>query len=87
MAHLPWACSCLGYGHAGCLQLSHVLTADPSADGRRSAANCHWRGAYRLAAPGVITCYILCSNIVVVRLHCSGLLLLLLLLFLRIAVR
>jgi len=36
--------SCLGYRHAGCLQLSHrrplrdVRTADPSADGRRSAA-------------------------------------------------
>ena len=29
----------LGYRHAGCLQLSHVWTADPSADGRRSAAS------------------------------------------------
>jgi len=29
----------LGYRHTGCLQLSHVRTADPSADGRRSAAN------------------------------------------------
>ena len=28
----------LGYRHAGCLQLSHVRTADQSADGRRSAA-------------------------------------------------
>ena len=27
------------YTHAGCLQLSHVRTADPSADGRRSAAS------------------------------------------------
>jgi len=24
------------YRHAGCLQLSHVRTADPSADGRRA---------------------------------------------------
>ena len=29
----------LGYRHAGCLQLSHVLSADPSADGLRSAAS------------------------------------------------
>ena len=29
----------LGYGHPGCLQLSHVRTADPSADGCRSAAS------------------------------------------------
>ena len=29
----------LGYRHAGCLQLSHVRTVDPSADGRRSAAS------------------------------------------------
>ena len=29
----------LGYRQAGCLQLSHVRTADPSADGRRSAAS------------------------------------------------
>ena len=28
-----------GYRHAGCLQLSHVRTADPSADGHRSAAS------------------------------------------------
>jgi len=37
-----------------------VRTADPSADGRRSAAifgpNCHRLGAYRLAAPGAILC-------------------------------
>jgi len=42
----------LGYRHAGCLQLSHVWTEDstelPSA------------GAYRLAAPGAITCYTIC---------------------------
>ena len=29
----------LGYRHVGCLQLSHERTADPSADGRRSAAS------------------------------------------------
>ena len=29
----------LGYRHAGCLQLSHVRTADASADGHRSAAS------------------------------------------------
>jgi len=31
--------SCPSYRHAGCLQLSHVRTADPTADGRRSAAS------------------------------------------------
>ena len=42
---------------AGYLQLSHVRTADPSADGRRSAASrtAIGGGAYRLAAPGAIT--------------------------------
>ena len=41
---VPWL-SCprrtagLGYRHAGCLQLSHVRTADPFADGCRSAAS------------------------------------------------
>ena len=35
----PSVCPSLGYRHAGCLQLSHVRTADPSADGRRSAAS------------------------------------------------
>jgi len=41
---VPWR-SCprravaLGYMHAGCLQLSHVRTADRSADGRRSPAS------------------------------------------------
>jgi len=29
----------LGYRHVGCLQLSHERIADPSADGRRSAAS------------------------------------------------
>jgi len=45
----------LGYMHAGCLQRSQVRTADPSADGRRSAASRTAIG-YRLAAPGAITC-------------------------------
>ena len=46
------------YRHAGCLQRSHVRTADPFADGRRSAASrtAIGRGGYRLAAPGVISC-------------------------------
>jgi len=29
----------VGYRYAGCLQLSHMRTADPSADGHRSAAS------------------------------------------------
>ena len=33
------ATAVLGYRHAGCLQLSHVWIADPSANGRRSAAS------------------------------------------------
>ena len=35
----PRRAAALGCRHAGCLQLSHVRTADPSADGRRSAAS------------------------------------------------
>ena len=69
---VPWR-SCLGYRHAGCLQLSHrptrdVRTADPSADGRRSAAvygsNCYRRGegGYRLAAAGATPCFLLPVN-------------------------
>ena len=60
---LPWR-SCrvraaaLDYRHAGCLQLSHVRTADPSADGRRSAVSqtSIGRGIYCLAAPRAISC-------------------------------
>jgi len=57
MAQLPYRrAAALGYRHAGCLQLGHVRTADPSADGRRSAASrtaISGGGAYRLAAsPG-----------------------------------
>ena len=35
----PRRAAALGYRHDGCLQLSHVWTADRSADGRRSAAS------------------------------------------------
>jgi len=35
----PRRAAALGYRLAGCLQLSHVWTADRSADGRRSAAS------------------------------------------------
>jgi len=35
----PRRAAALGYRHADCLQLSHVRTADLSADGRRSAAS------------------------------------------------
>jgi len=44
-AQLP----CLGYRHAGCLHISHVRTADPSADGRRSAASRTAIGGGRIA--------------------------------------
>jgi len=33
----PMHAAAIGYRHTGCLQLSHMWTADPSADGRRSA--------------------------------------------------
>ena len=56
----PRRAASLCYRHAGCLQLSHVRTADPSADGCRSAASrtieLPSAGTYRLAAPGAITC-------------------------------
>ena len=62
---VPWRSyrrrtAALGNKHAGCLQLSHVRTADLSADGRRSAASrtAIGGGAYHLAAPGAITCSI-----------------------------
>jgi len=35
----PRCAAAVGYRHAGCLQLSRVQTADPSADRRRSAAS------------------------------------------------
>jgi len=36
---LSHSAAALGYRHAGCLQLSHVRTADPSAYGSRSTAS------------------------------------------------
>ena len=35
----PRRAAALGYRHAGCVQLSHVRTADPFADGRRSVVS------------------------------------------------
>ena len=52
---VPWR-SCprrvdaLGYRRAGCLQLSHVWTAEPSADGRRSSAS-RRRGGGHIVSP------------------------------------
>jgi len=66
---VPWR-SCLGYRHAGCLQLSQ--RRPPEMCGLRTRprtdvdpprflppSNCHRWEAYRLAAPGAIHC--LCS--------------------------
>jgi len=50
---VPWR-SCLGYRHAGCLQLSHRQPPDMC---DLWELNCHQRRACRLAEPGVITCY------------------------------
>ena len=50
----------IGYRHAGCLQLSHVRTADPSADRSRSAASraaISSRGLIVSPPPGAITCF------------------------------
>jgi len=48
-----------GYRHAGCLQLSHVRTADPSADGRRSAASrTAIGGGISSRRPGAMTCWL-----------------------------
>jgi len=70
--------SCLGYRHAGCLQLSHrrplrdVRTADPSADGRRSAAifaavELPSAGGISSRRPGAIRCHSIvfakCANV------------------------
>ena len=59
---VPWR-SCLGYRHAGFLQLSHRrppemcgLRTRPRTDvdpPRIFGSNCHRQGAYRLAAPGL----------------------------------
>jgi len=52
-----FVCRSLGYRHTGCLQLADTRdgrAADPSADGRRSAAsrNCHRRGHIVSPSPG-----------------------------------
>jgi len=50
----------LGYRHAGCLQLIRVRTADPSADGRRSAASrTAVGGGHIVSPPGAITSLLL----------------------------
>ena len=49
----------LGYRHVGCLQLSHVRPAgpeDPRTDVDPPRVELPSAGAYRLAAPGAITC-------------------------------
>jgi len=47
----PRRAAALGYRHAGCLQLSHVWIADPSADGRRSAASRTAIGGGHIVSP------------------------------------
>ena len=47
----PSVCPSLGYRHAGCLQPSHVRTADPSADGRRSATSRTAIGGGHIVSP------------------------------------
>jgi len=47
----PRRAAALGYRHAGCLQLSHVRTADPSADGRRSAESRTAIGGGHIVSP------------------------------------
>jgi len=55
----------VGCRHAGCLQLSHFRTADPSVDGRRSATSrtANGGGAYRLAAPRAMTVLVSASEV------------------------
>jgi len=54
---VPWR-SCLGYRHAGCLQLSHRRPPEICGPATIFGSNCHRRRAYRLAAPplGAIPC-------------------------------
>jgi len=53
----PRRAATLGYRQACCLQLCHVRTADPSADGRRSAASRTAIGrGISSPPPGTITC-------------------------------
>ena len=56
----PRRASALSYRHASCLQLIRVRTADPSADGRRSAASRTAIGggiSSRRPARGSMTCF------------------------------
>jgi len=56
----PRRAAAVGYRHAGCLHLSHVRTADPSAmdiDPPQVELPSTGGGANRLAAPGAITCF------------------------------
>jgi len=47
----PSSAAAIGYKHAGCLQLSHVWTADPSTDGRRSATSRTAIGGGHIVSP------------------------------------
>jgi len=47
----PRRAAALGYRHAGCLQLSHVRTADLFADGRRSATSRTSIGGGHIVSP------------------------------------
>ena len=47
----PRRATAVSYRYAGCLQLSHVRTADPSADGRRSAASRTAIGGGHIVSP------------------------------------
>ena len=54
----PSCAAALGYRHAGCLQLSHVRTVDPSTDGSRSTSS--------LTAPsagGISSCRLRSDNL------------------------
>jgi len=48
---LSHSAAAVGYRHIGCLQLSSVRTADPSADGRRSAASQTAIGGGHIVSP------------------------------------
>jgi len=52
----PRCTTALGCRHTGCLQLSHVQTADPSADGHRSAVSQTAFGEGGISSRRCITC-------------------------------
>ena len=52
----PRCTTALGCRHTGCLQLSHVQTADPSADGHRSAVSRTAFGEGGISSRRCITC-------------------------------